>query len=494
MTGSTGTVVDALVGAITAANGGAVHLGQTATVESIANGAHVDTDAISTVVQVVTAAVDSVQSATDVTALAKAAEVAQGAATNALATTDFTVQAQVDALTQTYVTDLGTQVTNAQVGDVNGALIGTLGDDVLTGGNGVDAIDGWEGNDQINGLGADDLLYGGVGNDVLDGGAGNDFLDGGIGRDWAVYTDATGGITVNLAAGTVSGAGVGTDTLRSIEQIRGSNFADQISAAGFGTTGPNAPSPDKISFANNFIEGMAGDDTITGNGRTSISYESATAGVTVDLAAGTASGDASVGTDHFTGVISVKGSHSTTTCTAAIRRSQVSSFLPQGGNDYIDGRGGFDSVLYAFIIGGEAITGGISVDLAAGIVTGDASVGIDTLRSIESVRGTNFADHFDATGFSSSSTNAGSNGTANNFEGAGGDDVIVGNGNTQISYQIATAGVTVDLAAHTATGDASVGSDTFSGVIGVIGSYLMMTFCEATVTTTLLQGLPVTIF
>ena len=215
----------------------------------------------------------------------------------------------------------------------------------LTGGNGVDAIDGWEGNDQINGLGADDLLYGGVGNDVLDGGAGNDFLDGGIGRDWAVYTDATGGITVNLAAGTVSGAGVGTDTLRSIEQIRGSNFADQISAAGFGTTGPNAPSPDKISFANNFIEGMAGDDTITGNGRTSISYESATAGVTVDLAAGTASGDASVGTDHFTGVISVKGSAfddhlygSNTTVTGEL-------FLPQGGNDYIDGRGGFDSVL-----------------------------------------------------------------------------------------------------------------------------------------------------
>ena len=42
---------------------------------------------------------------------------------------------------------------------------------------------------------------------------------------------------------------------------------------------------------------MGGNDTITGNGNTRISYVSATGGVTVDLAAGTATGNASVGTD-----------------------------------------------------------------------------------------------------------------------------------------------------------------------------------------------------
>ena len=50
----------------------------------------------------------------------------------------------------------------------------------------------------------------------------------------------------------------------------------------------------------------------------------------------------------------------------------------------------------------DNVTGGITVDLAAGTVTGDASVGTDTLRSIEVVRGTNFADTYDATGFTAS--------------------------------------------------------------------------------------------
>ena len=44
-------------------------------------------------------------------------------------------------------------------------------------------------------------------------------------------------------------------------------------------------------------------------------------------------------------------------------------------------------------------TGGISVDLAMGTVEGDASTDADTLRSIEGVQGTNFADTFDASGF-----------------------------------------------------------------------------------------------
>jgi len=86
--------------------------------------------------------------------------------------------------------------------------------------------------------------------------------------------------------------------------------------------------------------------------------------------------------------------------------------------------------------------------------------GTDTLRSIELVNGTSFEDTFDATNFSKDSPNAGSaeggtatsniNGTSNEFEGLGGDDTIIGNGNTRISYLHATSGVTVDFAAGTA--------------------------------------------
>ena len=44
---------------------------------------------------------------------------------------------------------------------------------------------------------------------------------------------------VALAAGTVTGAGVGTDTLLSVENIRGSNFADSYDATGFGSGSTN---------------------------------------------------------------------------------------------------------------------------------------------------------------------------------------------------------------------------------------------------------------
>ena len=63
---------------------------------------------------------------------------------------------------------------------------------------------------------------------------------------------------------------------------------------------------------------------------------------------------------------------------------------------------------------------------------GDVSIGTDTLRSIELVRGTNFADTYDATGFDQAGAlNIGNSGTFNEFEGLAGDDIITGNGNTR---------------------------------------------------------------
>src|SRR5258707_4166084 len=92
-----------------------------------------------------------------------------------------------------------------------------------------------------------------------------------------------------------------------------------------------------------------------------------------------------------------------------------------------------------------ATTSGITVHLAAGTVTGDATVGTDTIRHVEAARGTNFNDVFDATGFSDTSTNAGSSGTFNDFGGAGGNDTIIGNGNTRLNYQIPSASLSDHL-------------------------------------------------
>ena len=169
-------------------------------------------------------------------------------------------------------------------------IVGDNNDNILVGTSGIDWIEGLGGNDTLQGL------------------AGNDLLDGGSGIDRAIYTDATGPITVDLAAGTVERGdrAVGTDTLVSIEQIRGSDFADTYVATGYTGVSPIGSVPANF----NEFEGMAGNDIITGNGATQLSYLNATAGVTVNFtswvagqgASGTATGDASVGTDTFTGV------------------------------------------------------------------------------------------------------------------------------------------------------------------------------------------------
>ena len=116
----------------------------------------------------------------------------------------------------------------------------------------------------------------------------------------------------------------------------------------------------------------------------------------------------------------------------------------------IDCCGGFDRAVYA----NEDFH--ISVQLAAGIVTGGLNTGTDILHSIEAIARTDFDDTYDATGFtgsgattpSSNSGNSGPSGASsdfNEFEGRGGDDSITGNGNTRVAFYNATAGVTVTL-------------------------------------------------
>jgi Ca2+-binding RTX toxin-like protein len=509
--GSTETVFTAIASAITAAGSTstpAINLADSGTVSTIASDAGVAAEAVGAVASVVSAAVDSIQSAGNVTQLAQAATVALGEATTALSQTDFQNQTAVDALTQSYVTDLSTAVSNAEIGIVSLPVIGTIGNDVLNGTAADDAIDGLDGDDTIDGAGGKDAIYGGAGRDQITGGAGNDTIDGGEGSDRAIYRTATSGITVQLAAGTVSGdASVGSDTLRGIEGIVGSDHADSYNAENFTATSTNGGGLGLyIAGGNgpqgnfNEFEGFGGDDTIAGNNNTRISYASATSGVTVTFTAfanggatGYADGDGSVGHDTFTGIGSVRGSNFDDTMIGSANGNLTAeTFEGWGGNDYIDGNGGFDRVRYDNQNTGAL---GIQVNLAAGVITGrdaaaTAVVGTDTIRSIESVRGTNAADVFNAAGFSATPTvanpNAGGDQSSfNEFEGMGGDDQIIGNGNTRISFVNATGAVQVTITSYAsaaaggtgyADGNGSVGHDTFTGVAQVRGSSFNDTF------------------
>jgi Ca2+-binding RTX toxin-like protein len=95
----------------------------------------------------------------------------------------------------------------------------------------------------------------GRGLDGLDGDAGNDLLDGGPGPDFVYYYFAPGGITANL--GSRRARGWGTDTLRGIEDIEGSPFADVLT----GDARPNELNGDR---GNDRVAGGGGNDSVLG--------------------------------------------------------------------------------------------------------------------------------------------------------------------------------------------------------------------------------------
>ena len=100
-------------------------------------------------------------------------------------------------------------------------LIGTIGDDDLSGGEGDDDIigllgndtlDGAAGDDVLQGLNGDDLLIGGDGNDAMQGRGDNDTLQGFSGDDWVDGNDGADLVRGGVGSDVVIG-GQGEDTV-----------------------------------------------------------------------------------------------------------------------------------------------------------------------------------------------------------------------------------------------------------------------------------------
>ena len=145
---------------------------------------------------------------------------------------------------------------------------------------------------------------------------------------------------------------------------------------------------------------MGGNDTITGNGNTRISYVSATGGVTVDLAAGTATGNASVGTDTFTGVTRVRGSNFSDTISGDTNNNVLDG---QGGNDVLGGRSGSDTLIggagsdqFFYSAGTDTITdfdqSAGSFNHAEGDVIDLVGSGVTTWAQLQTIMSQNGAD------------------------------------------------------------------------------------------------------
>ncbi len=289
-------------------------------------------------------------------------------------------------------------------GDGDDTLDGGKGDDTLLGGRGIDTLDGGWGNDLLKGEGgpdtldggagddildggtSDDTLLGGNGNDILIGGGGNDTLDGGYNGsllwlgwgDTASYAADTRGIVVTFSSqaneATVTGPGIGTDTLIDIENIRGGAGDDVITGS---------------PLWNNTIEGGPGDDILDGGDSWGniVSFAHDTLGVNVSLTdweypdfqvGGTATGPG-IGTDTLLNFVHVIGGAGDDT----IIGNNVSNQLMGGaGDDVIDGKDGTDYAIYDSLTETAAVT----VDLALGRATGP-DIGTDTLLNIENVVG-----------------------------------------------------------------------------------------------------------
>lgn len=119
-------------------------------------------------------------------------------------------------------------------------LFAFAGDDLVIGSLGQDRLLGGEG---------DDRLFGGENDDALGGADGSDLLDGGVGADTATYRSAGQGVTVRLDIATAQDTrGAGTDTLVSIENLTGSDYADRFMGSGL----------------RNVLDGQGGDDRLFG--------------------------------------------------------------------------------------------------------------------------------------------------------------------------------------------------------------------------------------
>ncbi len=325
----------------------------------------------------------------------------------------------------------------------------------------IENLAGSDYGDTLTGSFAANAISGGAGDDTIEGHGGADTLDGGTGTDTVSYAHSGAAVTVDLRLATaqVSGGDASGDILANFENVAGSDFDDWLT----GTAGANVLTG---GGGNDVLAGLGGADILDGGaGSDTASYAASSAGVTVNLSTGSASGGDAQG-DTLISIEHVIGSALADTLTGSAAANTLSGgagddlLAGLGGADTLDGGAGVDTASYA------ASTAGVTVNLSTNVNTGGDAQG-DILTNIENVTGSALADTL--TG------NAGDN----VLSGGDGDDLLVGlvgadrldggAGIDTVSYAASGAAVFVDLAAGTASGGDGEG-DTLISIEHVIGS------------------------
>ena len=237
------------------------------------------------------------------------------------------------------------------------------------------------------------------------------------------YQHLTGvGVTVNLdgarGRATVSKRSAGSDIIEGLSGVL------QWDLGGLGLYGTSSNDVFNLTMSDEQwmqVGGGAGNDRFNirgpfGSGLVRLDYSNAPNGINIDLQAGRARNDGFGDVDTITGnAWQVRGSDSTD----RILGSSVNEhFIGRRGDDYIDGRGGYDTLRLDRAC--CASIAHVDVDLGAGIATGtwNGEAFRYTLRNIEAVRGSVNSDTF-----------AGRAGADDVFRGKGGNDIFIFEGN-----------------------------------------------------------------
>jgi len=235
--------------------------------------------------------------------------------------------------------------------------------DTLTGDDGSSGnhLVGARGNDVIDAGDGADNVAGGLGDDTLEGGDGFDQLGHGI-------LSGPGPVVVDFPAGTVTG--MGSDTIASFESVTDTPGDDTIqgdASSSFFALLQGGNDTVEAEGGNDVVAGGGGDDTLDGGtGTDYLDFFASPGPVTVDLEAGTSSGE---GTDTVTRFEIVFGS----AYDDVLDGSTSDNFLlGEAGNDVIRG-----------LTGSDFLDGGPGTDDLDGGPGNDSCLNGETLANCE---------------------------------------------------------------------------------------------------------------
>ena len=370
----------------------------------------------------------------------------------------------------------------------------------LTAGHAVNINNDTGSADSLKGGAGDDIFRIYNGNDSVDGGAGNDTvvynfsstalsnlsLTGSAGTGWSLKsgTDTLLGFT-RLSDGAVqvsdlrsSGSALGVDVLRNIESLSLIfNTADSTGqyVAGIGIDSTSTTTTLSLKVLQNYIVGTSAGEVVTGTEAADL----ISAGAGNDTVNGGAGGDLNVGESIFGGAgddsldggagwnVLYGGAGNDTLTGGSGGLTWYGSLTPERN---IANYGNVSTGITA-VLGNSDVTGASAYN--QGTVTGDASVGTDTLLVISRVVGSSGNDSYTVKGnwYASQVKNwfqAGYLGQGSSFRGGAGDDTVTGNGYIALLVDDASSGVYASIADGIAYGD-GIGTDRFTGVNALQG-------------------------